>query len=86
MGFGTLRLPMNGDVPDYEEIQMMVDEALINGINYFDLGYSYGKEKAENAIGAALQNYPRGQYFLADKLPTWRCKEPLDVKNFLMNN
>ncbi|MFR1343457.1 MAG: aldo/keto reductase [Anaerovoracaceae bacterium] len=82
MGFGTLRLPLNieGTEPDYIAIEKMVDIALGGGINYFDTGYSYAKEKAEVALGKALKRHPRNSYYLADKLPTWRCKSPDDVK------
>lgn len=81
MGFGTLRLPLDqtGKSPDYEKIEKMVDLAIRGGVNYFDTGYSYALEKAEIALGRALKKYPRDSYFIADKLPTWRCKSPQDV-------
>ncbi|MFR7991171.1 MAG: aldo/keto reductase [Anaerovoracaceae bacterium] len=80
LGFGTLRLPekRKGEL-DFGQIQQMVDCAMEGGVNYFDTAYSYGNEQAEKALGQALSGYPRESYYLADKIPTWKCREKSDV-------
>ncbi len=81
LGLGTLRLPEKEDGNlSIEEVSRMVDCAIEGGINYFDTAYSYGGEQAEQALGLALSRYPRESYFLADKLPTWRCREKRDAE------
>ena len=81
LGLGTLRLPEKEDGNlSIEEVIRMVDCAIEGGINYFDTAYSYGGEQAEQALGLALSRYPRESYFLADKLPTWRCREKRDAE------
>ena len=80
LGFGTLRLPERKDGRlDYEKIEKMVDAALKAGINYFDTAYSYGGGEAERAVGKALRRHTGRPYFLADKIPTWKCKTPESV-------
>ena len=70
LGFGTMRLPTleNGsiDVPQTEE---MVKYALEHGVNYFDTAYPYHGGLSETVVGAALKNYPRESFYLADKFP-----------------
>ncbi len=81
MGFGTLRLPKtsNGDL-DTKLIKKMVDTAMEGGINYYDLGYSYGGGRAEVEVGKALSEYSRDSYYIIDKIPSWRCKSNDDVR------
>lgn len=81
LGFGTMRLPKNADGKiDYTEGKKMVAEAFKGGINYFDTAYKYHEGEAENFCGAALSEYPRDSFFLADKLPTWLCKTEQDAE------
>lgn len=82
LGFGTMRLPMNDDkVVNFEEGCKMVDYAMANGINYFDTAYRYHEGQAEFFVRDAItKRFPREDFFLADKMPVWLCKEPADVK------
>ena len=41
LGFGCMRLKMNGDDVDHEEFRRMVDIFLQNGFNYFDTARPY---------------------------------------------
>lgn len=72
LAFGTMRLPiLNGkdtDI-DQEQVQRMVDDAIANGVNYFDTAWGYHNGASEVAIGKALKKYPRDSYILVDKFP-----------------
>lgn len=80
LGFGTMRLPMNGEGKiDYEEGQRMLDYALANGINYIDTAYMYHEGRSEVFTGKAIASHPRDSFYLADKMPIWLCKTEEDV-------
>lgn len=83
LGFGTMRLPMHPDgTIDYETGKEMVDSAIAGGITYFDTAYKYHAGESENFCREALtKRYPRGSYYLADKMPAWLCKTQQDVKD-----
>ena len=83
LGFGTMRLPVEGDDAKNilaGEVQKMVDYAIANGVNYFDTAYFYHEGVSENFIGEALKKHPRESFYLADKLPAWMVKEDADVE------
>lgn len=72
LGFGLMRLPMNGDAIDIEQTKKMVDRFLEEGFYYFDTAYGYNNGESEKAIKAALvDRYPRDRFMLATKLPAW---------------
>ncbi len=76
LGFGCMRLPLlpggdRGDI-DYERSQNMIDEAIANGVNYFDTAYGYLDGQSEIFVGKALKKHPRDSYYLATKLPMGR--------------
>ena len=73
LGFGCMRLPLlpggdRGDI-DYERAQRMIDDAIANGVNYFDTAYGYLAGQSEIFVGKALKKYPRDSFYLASKLP-----------------
>lgn len=69
LGFGCMRLPMNGDLVDHAEFSRMVDTYLEAGFNYFDTAHGYLNGKSETAIRACLTSrYPRERYLLTNKL------------------
>ena len=68
-GFGLMRLPMNGEEVDIEQVKKMTDRFLEEGFTYFDTAHPYIKGKSETAIREALvKRYPRESFLLADKL------------------
>ena len=81
MGFGLMRLPrVEGtafDI-DYEAAEKLVDHAIANGINYFDMAYTY--KGSEAFAGRALSKYPRDSYYLATKCPPWKLKSGEDFE------
>jgi predicted aldo/keto reductase-like oxidoreductase len=73
LGFGTMRMPLNGIGPEatVDETQMskMVAYAIDHGVNYFDTAYSYHRFESEYVIGRILKHYPRSSFYLATKYP-----------------
>ena len=70
LGFGAMRLPCKADNSvDQEQVNLMTDFAIENGINYFDTAYPYHGGMSEICIGKALARHPRDKWFLATKYP-----------------
>lgn len=88
LGYGMMRLPVEGgqtarenpDAPiDQELVNKEIDFALEHGVNYFDTSPAYCQGKSETATGIALSRHPRDKYFIATKLSnfdpaTWSLK------------
>ena len=77
LGYGCMRFPTIGDdksAIDEEISQILVDEAIRRGVNYFDTAWPYHGGNSEIFIGKALKKYPRNSFYLASKFPT--MKEP----------
>lgn len=70
LGYGCMRFPVFEDETVNEELTAkLVDEAIKNGVNYFDTAYMYHKYQSEVVIGKILKNYPRDSFYLATKYP-----------------
>ncbi|MDO4339591.1 MAG: aldo/keto reductase [Eubacteriales bacterium] len=71
LGMGNMRLPIKADEPgqpiDYDRAKAIIDEAMKQGINYYDTAYIYHNGKSEEFVGKALAEYPRNSYYVADK-------------------
>ena len=50
LGFGAMRLKMNGDEVDIEEFSRMADAFIDAGFNYFDTAHGYIDGKSELAV------------------------------------
>lgn len=86
LGFGCMRLPMNGSEVDYDEFNKMIDLYMEEGFNYFDTAHGYINGKSETAIRDCLSaRYPRDSFILTNKLtkPYFNKKE--DIKPFFEN-
>lgn len=73
LGYGCMRWPMTKDdqgneIIDQQQVNLLVDTALENGINYFDAAPVYLSGHCEKATGEALSRHPRDSYFIATKL------------------
>ncbi len=79
LGFGTMRLPLisGGDSSqiDRKQVDLMVDYAIKNGVNYFDTAFPYHAGMSERVIGESLKRYPRDSYYLATKYPGHQISE-----------
>lgn len=80
LGFGLMRLPMEGDRIDLEQVKRMVDLFMQRGFTYFDTAYVYHDGHSEEVAREALvERYPRESFQLATKLPIWSVKQEGDV-------
>jgi len=69
LGFGCMRLPMEGGRVDYEEFEKMADAFIANGFNYFDTAHGYLGGMSETAIRDCVsKRYDRSAFLLTDKL------------------
>lgn len=69
LGFGLMRLPVNGDSIDIGQVKKMVDTFIDNGFTYFDTAWMYMSFNSENVAKEALvDRYPRDKFTLATKL------------------
>ena len=79
-GFGCMRLPMNGDSVDHEQVKVMVDKFIEAGFNYFDTAHGYINGLSEVAVRECLTSrYPRDKYVLANKLTGPYFKKEEDI-------
>ena len=80
LGFGCMRLPMDGNKIDMVELEKMTEYAFSHGANYFDTAYMYVDGNSENAIGKVLKKYDRSSFILADKSPIYKMNSQSDVR------
>lgn len=71
LGFGMMRLPMNGGNVDQAKVNELVDYAMAHGVNYYDTSSHYCRGMSEAATGIALKRFPRNSYYIATKLSTF---------------
>ncbi len=83
LGFGCMRLPMNGEEIDLVHFSKMVDLFMERGFNYFDTAHGYISERSESAIHECLvKRYPRESYVLTDKLTGAYFNKREDIRPF----
>ncbi|MBQ4249171.1 MAG: aldo/keto reductase [Clostridia bacterium] len=81
LGFGCMRMKMDGKKVDYGEFSKMVDAFLENGFNYFDTAHGYLDGESEVALRECLTSrYPRDAYILTDKLSTHHFKTNEEIR------
>lgn len=81
LGFGLMRLPMNGEEIDMEQVKKMTDLFMSKGFTYFDTAYVYIGGKSEVALKeAVVDRYPRDSFQCATKLPLWDLKDAADME------
>ncbi|MBE6740618.1 MAG: Fe-S oxidoreductase [Ruminococcaceae bacterium] len=86
LGFGCMRLKMDGERVDYAEFSKMIDAFLEAGFNYFDTAHGYIDGKSETAIRDCLSaRYSRDAFILADKLSAWYFETKEDILPFFNN-
>ena len=79
LGFGLMRLPMQGDRIDLDQVCRMADAYLEAGLNYFDTAYVYHGGNSEKIVKEALvKRHPRDSFTVATKLPAWCLKKEAD--------
>lgn len=93
LGYGMMRLPVEGGASgrensnapiDQDMVNRQVDYALAHGVNYFDASPAYCQGRSERATGIALSRHPRSSYFIATKLSnfspsTWSRRASIEM-------
>lgn len=67
VGLGTFPLSSVFSEVSKEEAKKIVKAFLVNGGYYIDTAPIYGFGEVESLLGEALQNFPRGSYYMATK-------------------
>nr|WP_319374294.1 aldo/keto reductase [uncultured Methanobacterium sp.] len=92
LGFGCMRLPLNGDNPrdiDEETAITMLRSAIDQGVNFIDTAYPYhGIDMnqggaSEPFLAKALHDGYREKVKIATKLPSWAVETRGDMDRFL---
>ncbi len=83
LGFGMMRLPMDGERVDLETTARMVDLFLSRGFTYFDTAYFYLDEQSEPAVRDTLvRRHARESFTLATKMPVYAVERREDLPRF----
>ncbi len=83
LGFGLMRLPMDGDQVDIERVKQMADAFLKAGFTYFDTSPVYVGGLSERAAREAIvERYPRQSFTLATKMPVWLLEKEEDLQKY----
>ena len=53
LGLGCMRFPRNGGNVDQPQVNLLIRESFVCGVNYFDTAYIY--PGSERALGTALK-------------------------------
>ena len=75
LGFGLMRLPQKEGKIDYAAAEVMVEQAMQAGCNYFDTAYMYHGGESEKFAGKVLRKYPRNSYYLTSKMAVWMAND-----------
>jgi hypothetical protein len=57
LGFGAMRLPMNGETIDRQKAIPMIHRAFEAGVNYIDTAVMYSKGDSQRVVGEALKGW-----------------------------
>lgn len=83
LGFGCMRLPMDGENVNYVEFSKMADEFINAGFNYFDTAHGYIGGKSETAIrDCVAKRYDREKFLLTNKLTDPYFKTQEEIRPF----
>ncbi|MGI6212467.1 MAG: aldo/keto reductase [Anaerovoracaceae bacterium] len=76
LGFGCMRLPLDGDGSiDMDALNKMVDAFMEKGFTYFDTSYVYHNGNSEKVLKEALvKRYPRDSFTITTKSPVFMIR------------
>jgi len=82
LGFGLMRLPRlprSKGAIDETEAMRIVRHAIDEGVNYLDTAYMYHNGQSETFLAKVLKDGYHKKVRIADKMPTWLAKTPIDL-------
>jgi predicted aldo/keto reductase-like oxidoreductase len=65
---------------DEERAEALLNTAKAAGVNYFDTAYPYHNGQSEPFVGRVIAKWDRSSFYLATKMPLWKCKSLDDAK------
>ncbi len=81
LGFGMMRLPMDGDQVDRQAVNEMVDAFIDAGFNYFDTARPYLGGDSERVVKECLADrYPREAFVLTNKMSQGFFEKEEDIR------
>jgi len=83
LGFGCMRLPLNGQVIDEERAIKQIRLAIDNGVNYVDSAPPYHNGESEKVLGKALLDGYRKKVKVATKLTPFMLDKAGDMDKML---
>ena len=83
LGFGCMRLPMNGQVIDEERAIAQIRYAIDHGVNYVDTAPPYHGGESEKVLGKALLDGYRDKVKVATKLTPFLLSKAEDMEKML---
>ena len=83
LGFGAMRLPLEGGKIDEAQATRMVRYAIDRGVNYVDTAYPYHDGASEVFLGSALKDGYRDKVKLTTKMPSWLIQTAADFDKYL---
>lgn len=83
LGFGCMRLPMEGGQIDEKRATAQIRYAIDRGVNYIDTAWTYHGGESESFLGRGLRDGYRERVRLATKLPSFLVKSRSDMDRFL---
>ncbi len=83
LGFGAMRMPVQGDALDEREALRLIRHAIDSGVNYVDTAWVYHGGESETLVGKALKDGYRAKTFVATKSPVWAVAKSEDFQDFL---
>ncbi|GHV38752.1 aldo/keto reductase [Synergistales bacterium] len=83
LGFGCMRLPMNGSKVDETSALRMMNAAIDSGVNYVDTAWPYHGGEGEAIVGRLLKGGLRNKVNVATKMPSWLIKTRADMDTYL---
>ena len=88
LGFGCMRFPKQEgkNIADPALTKAMIRRAMEAGVTYYDTAYAYGGGDSERNLAAALAEYPRDSYMIANKLPIWLLKTESDMERIFQES
>lgn len=86
LGFGIMRFQDTDGKIDYNNVKRTLDEYMKGDFCYFDVHPAYVMGMAQHIVKKYIvSRYPRGRYFIANKMPYYGIKEKHDYEKIFFD-